>query len=624
MEYISKNINKNYIISKSSGRLGNAFFRYLAYTILKLKIDEFNNDSNKSLNNSINDYEYISEHEYSDINDYIFYKGIDLVGHDVDFCSSSLNDIKSKVFLNNNIKCFNTLGFCKDSFDINMLTSNEYINNNTVFNGSETGLYVKNYIIVDDSNFEYYISNIAELIGKNIYLYGHYQKDYIYLKYKNEIMNHIFQYANKHYLYEDNYYCDGHHKYLVQDFIQDNQNKISLNDAKKYNFVMHIRLGDFNGRMDFIEFEWYEKILNRIKNENPELLSCKNAIIFDKINSENKEDIEYIDKCIGWFKNNNIKISIESNDMLTDFHIIKNAEVVLCSMSTFAWTAVYLSNTVKLCFMPNYNFNIRLNSSSIIDQIGAYFKHPIHNTILYDVKTTMPLMKKMKIVILTLKDPNYSRLNGLQELIMNLSKIGLEIEIYYGINGNDIKIYSTEDDSIKLLYHQFKTIYYDNAKRINKELMKAGELGCAWSQINIYEKLIQDCDYDQYLILEDDAHLLKSLEELCALLLNLPTDFDMCHIASSDWNPFQKVNKINDYFYTIKRDYFNRCTAYILSKSGAKKVLAYTGNKINVPADDLLCHTYLNTDDFKLYVHESPYFHIMDDNKSIIEVINSV
>ena len=176
MENISK--NKNYIIPKSSGRLGNAFFRYFAYTILKLKIDEYYKSNNNAANNDNNtsNYEYISEHEYSDINDYIFYKGLDLIGHDIDFTSSSLNDMKSKAFLNNNIKCFNTLGFLKDFFDINMLTSNEYINNNTSSNGIETGLYVKNYIIVDDLNFEYYISNIHELIGKNIYFKKIYSK----------------------------------------------------------------------------------------------------------------------------------------------------------------------------------------------------------------------------------------------------------------------------------------------------------------------------------------------------------------------------------------------------------------------------------------------------------------
>lgn len=52
--------------------------------------------------------------------------------------------------------------------------------------------------------------------------------------------------------------------------------------------------------------------------------------------------------------------------------------------------------------------------------------------------------------------------------------------------------------------------------------------------------------------------------------------------------------------------------------------MTYTGNKINVPADDLLCHTYLTTPDFKLYVPEMPYFHIMDNNKSIINKINNI
>ncbi len=589
---------KNYIILKPSGRLGNSFFRYFAYIIFKLKIDKYNSSEKK------HEYEYISENEYDKTNDFIFYKGLDLVGHDIDFSQSSLDDMKNIAFLNNNIKCFNTLGFFKDTFNIKMLSSNQYINDT-----NNNGLYVKNYIIINDSNFEYYFDNIDQLINKNIYLDGFFQKDYIYLKFKNEIMNHIEKYDNIHYLYEDNYYEDVNRKYLLKDFIED---KNILNE-KIYNFVIHIRLGDFNNRADFIEFEWYEKILNIIKDDNPELLSFNNALIFDKI--DNKKDTEYIDKCINWFNKNNINIKCESNDMLTDFHIIKNAKTVICSMSTFAWSSVYLSKTVQLCYMPNYNFLMYSNSPS--------FKHPIKNTILYNVKTTPHFIEKMKVVILTLKEENYSRLEELQELIINLNKIGLEIEIYYGINGKDIKIYPTEYETIKLLYNQFKTIFYNTKKRINGELMKNGELGCAWSQLNIYHKLIEDTNYDKYLILEDDAYLLKELSELYELLLNLPLDFDICHIALSDWNPFEKINKINDFFYKIKHNYFNRNTAYILTKSGAKKILQYTENKINVPADDLLCHTYLNTSGFNLYVPEMPYFHIRKNNKSVINMIYS-
>lgn len=601
---------KNYIILKSSGRLGNAFFRYFAYCLLKIKIDEYQN-KNDCYNENKYIYEYIFDNEYThDINNnFIFYKGVDLCGSDIKIEKNELNIMKNIALSDNNIKCFNTLGFFKNDFDITKLKSNEYVND---YDGLRNGLYVKNCIKLNNSNFEYYIENIHELIGKNIYLEDFFQFDYIYLKFKNKIINHIRENSNKHYLYEDNYYGDGNRKYLIKDFID---NKLIESNIKKYNFVIHIRLGDFNGRPDFIEYEWYEKVLNSIKIKNPNLLNYENCIVVDKIN--NISDKEYIDKLISWFKNNNIKTTIESNDMIIDFHIMKNAEILICSMSTFSWCSAYFSNTLQICYMPNYNF-YNLFEGQI------YFKRPIENTILYDVKTTNSLIKRIKVVILTLKDIGYSRLDNLEGLIMNLSKLGLDIEIYYGINGNDIKIYPTEEDSIKLLYHQFKTIFYDKSHRINGSVMKLGELGCAWSQINIYHKLINDTDYDKYLILEDDAYLLKDLNKLQELLFNLPENFDLCHIALSDWNPFKKVNKINDYFYTIKRNYFNRCTAYILSKDGAKKVLAYTGNKINIPADDLLCHTYLNVYDFKFYVSESEYFHNKENNKSIIEVINNL
>jgi len=597
---------KNYIILKSSGRLGNSFFRYFAYCLLKIKIDEYFPD---------NKYEYISDIDYtSDINnDFIFYKGVDLCGDDIKNENNYLNIMKNIALSDNNIKCFNTLGFFKNVFNIKKLKSNEYIND---YDGLNNGLYVKNRVTINNSNFEYYIENIHQLIGKNIYLEDFFQFDYIYLKYKSEIINHIRVNSEKHYLYEDNYYGTGHRRYLIQNFINININdKVMENENKKYNLVIHIRLGDFNGRLEFIEFEWYEKVLNRIKKQNPELLNFSNCIVIDKINDI--RDKEYIGKLLTWFENNNIKITVESNDILTDFHIMKNSEILICSMSTFSWCSAYFSNKLQICYMPNYNFYN-------LFQEKTYFKKPIQNTILYDVKTTNSLMKGIKVIVLTLKDSIYSRLDELQGLIMNLSKIGLDVEIYNGIVGSDIKIYPTETDSIKLLYHKFKTMFYDNTKRINEELMKSGELGCAWSKLNIYHKLIQDADYDKYLILEDDACLLKNLNELRELLLNLPPDFDLCHIALSDWNKFKINNKVNDYFYTIKRNYFNRCTAYILSKNGAKKVLEYTGNKISVPADDLLCHTYLYISNFKFYVPESEYFHIREDNKSVIAVINSI
>ena len=37
-----------------------------------------------------------------------------------------------------------------------------------------------------------------------------------------------------------------------------------LPQSKIYDIVIHIRLGDFNGRPDFIEYEYYEKLFETI------------------------------------------------------------------------------------------------------------------------------------------------------------------------------------------------------------------------------------------------------------------------------------------------------------------------------------------------------------------------
>ena len=123
------------------------------------------------------------------------------------------------------------------------------------------------------------------------------------------------------------------------------------------------------------------------------------------------------------------------------------------------------------------------------------------------------------------------------------------------------------------------------------------------------------------LILEDDANLVESLDYLYDCLKHLPTEFDMCHIAMVDCYPFIKTNKVNEYWYSVVKQYFNRATAYIISKKGAQKIIDYTNNYINVPADDLLSNMHLQN---KLQVIVPETYAFMEKNNvSIIEKISS-
>lgn len=342
-----------YVIFRANGRLGNALFRYFACILFSIKYG----------------HQFILEEDCNkdQLLDYIFYKGIDHVDDDIFFIQNNdINKLKDYANKNNEIVSFNTLGFMKNKIDINNLKSNQYINQY-----NDHGLYVKNTIIIDDSNFINSI-NDNNLKNYNLLMVGYFQFDYIYNYYKKDILYFINNNKDNHFIRTATYnriLVDNHKKILISEIIND----IQLNINKIYDLVIHIRLGDFVGRDDFIEYEYYEKIFEKINFSNK-----KCAIITQKPESE--YDILFLNKCLEWFNSNNIIINIESNDLITDFNIMKNAKEVVCSMSTLSWCACYLSKNIEKCYMPNYNFDH-------LDR-NTYFKNPISNTYLYDVKST--------------------------------------------------------------------------------------------------------------------------------------------------------------------------------------------------------------------------------------------
>ena len=566
--------NNKYLIFRKLGRFGSAIFRYFASALLCIKYD----------------LEYILEDECPEIEDYIFYEGVDHINDDIQYESSYNIDIMKNICKNNDkALCFNTIGFIKSDFNINKLSSNSYINKQ-----NKNGLYVKNIININDDNFfNYYENNKIN----NLIMDGYFQFDNIYLDNKDIILEFIEKNKNNHYIT-----IDRNDKILIKDIIDN----ILLPVDKIYDIVIHIRLGDY------IEYKYLEELLN---NNISMFTNKKIAIVSEKINLE--KDIEYLDKILNFFKshNNKYSVSVETNNLITDFNIMKQCKVLICSMSRLSWCAAYLSKNIKLCIMPNYNFY----NDTIRKKF--FFKKPTINTIFYNTQYTK--FNDLKIIILTLKNFN-ERSNIINNLLINMSMIGITHEIVYGIYGKDIKVYDTEDKNIKLLYHNFETYYYDKTKRLNKHIMKAGELGCAWSHLNIYKKLCSDKLYNKYLIFEDDACLSEKLDIIYNTLNNLPNIFDICHISLSDWYPFNKTDKENNYFYNIEKKFFNRSTSYIISKEGALKLLKYSNNYINIPSDDLVCNSFINNDDFKLYVPQNYLFKENIDNISIREKIDNI
>ena len=232
-------------------------------------------------------------------------------------------------------------------YDIN----SKIVNNNIQY---------KSNIIIDDTYFINFSNNILNKslirnIDKNAVLQfdGYFQHDKIYTLFKQQIVKFIKNHP------EIILSTDKNENYKAIDLV-------NFNISKQYNIVVHLRLEDFIEISHVINPISIKKIIDSLVSEYP------NETICFVLNTP-KTEIER--KYINYLTENLSNYKIESNDVITDFTIMRNAKILICSCSTLSWAASFLSNVLEKLYMPNYN-----NS----DRIHETFKYPISNTVLYD------------------------------------------------------------------------------------------------------------------------------------------------------------------------------------------------------------------------------------------------
>jgi hypothetical protein len=215
-------------------------------------------------------------------------------------------------------------------------------------------------IVINDKSFINFSNNILnknkiQNINKNSTLLfdGYFQHDKIYVLFKSQIINFI----------------KSHPEIILTSDHNENYKAINLvnfNISRQYNIVLHLRLEDFIEISHVINPNSLKKIIDNFVSEYP------NETICFVLNTP-KTEIEK--KYINYLTENLSNYKIESNDVITDFTIMRNAKTLVCSCSTLSWAASFLSETVEKVYMPNYNNP---------DRIHETFKYPISNTVLYD------------------------------------------------------------------------------------------------------------------------------------------------------------------------------------------------------------------------------------------------
>jgi hypothetical protein len=200
-------------------------------------------------------------------------------------------------------------------------------------------------------------------ITKKYLFRGYYQHDAIFLKYKTQLIHHINTYPED-LLITDGYKPGGtgiYHYTVAQyksiDLLE------SVNTIRTYDIVVHLRLEDFVFVNQLLHPQCIAAVLENFADQ---------SICFVM----NAPTTPFEHRYINYFKTR-YNIICESNDPITDYHIIKNAKTLVCSRSTMCWAAAFFSDTLETVYFPNYTNPNHPHET---------FKRPIQNTILYDIQ----------------------------------------------------------------------------------------------------------------------------------------------------------------------------------------------------------------------------------------------
>jgi hypothetical protein len=225
------------------------------------------------------------------------------------------------------------------------------------------------YLMVTDEQFIYWMN--AHLSGRTLGLdddgvygfLGYFQHDTIYLKYRSQIINYIRTHPKDVLTTDGNNEMRSDFNYLPNNYFSDSLLNAPQGFKKYYETVVHLRLEDFIENGAVIHPLYIKQLLESVGASSYCLV----------MNSPDTElELSYIDYLRKYFN-----VIIETNDIFTDYHIMKNAKTLVCSTSTISWAAAFFSDTVQRVYMPNYPAK----------RPHETFRKPIENTLAYDYKT---------------------------------------------------------------------------------------------------------------------------------------------------------------------------------------------------------------------------------------------
>jgi hypothetical protein len=192
--------------------------------------------------------------------------------------------------------------------------------------------------------------------------FGYFQHDTIFLQYRDAILEYMRHNPEELLITDGKTERRPDFNYLPVAYKTQDLMTMPPN-LRRYEVVVHVRLEDFVDNGQAIHPDSVVELLRRIK-----------APTYCVVVAPPKKDVE---KAYIRYLHDRLTIVVESNDVLTDFHIMKHATTLICSKSTISWAAAFMSDTIKTVYMPHIPNR----------QPHETFHQPVPNTLTYTYLT---------------------------------------------------------------------------------------------------------------------------------------------------------------------------------------------------------------------------------------------
>lgn len=150
------------------------------------------------------------------------------------------------------------------------------------------------------------------------------------------------------------------------------------------------------------------------------------------------------------------------------------------------------------------------------------------------------------------------------------------------------------DHTKKWINYKGESVFYVDISNFRKYIAKP-EIACALSHYKVLEKLVNDTEYDAYIILEDDVVLQEYDDEPDFNLKNVLHElelysplWDIAYLNEPKFISPDSLKPYNKYWNIGIYSNFTDACSYIVTKKTAKKLLKLYDNHIDLCADDFL------------------------------------